>query len=330
MAAQYPTILDIANSLDPDGNVAAVAEVLHQTNEIMTDIMFKEGNLPTGHRSSIRTGLPTGTWRRLYKGVEPTKSTRATVTDTCGTLEAYAKIDKDEADLNGNSDAFMLSEASAHIEGMGQDVATTLFYGDTSVNPERFDGFAPRFNSLSAANADNIIDAGGAGSDNRSIWLIVWGENTVHGIIPKASTAGINVTPKGQQTVLEDDDSTNSKMFEAYVTHFQIKAGLCLRDWRFVVRIANIDKSLLTADQTTGAKLPDLMFTALEIIPNMSGNAVFYMSRDVLTKFRQQLSNSTKNSTLEYENVGGIRTAMWNDVPLRRTDALAVDEARVT
>ena len=329
LAANNPTLLDMANAVDPDGSVAAVVEILNQTNEMLADMSFVEGNLPTGHRHVIRTGLPAPTWRKLYGGVQPTKSTREQVTDTCGMMEAYAEIDCALADLNGNTNEFRLSEATAHIEGMSQELQNTVIYGDTETHPERFDGLESRYNSLSAANGDNIIDAGGTGSDNRSIWLIAWGPQTCHGIIPKGSQAGIQVNDKGQVTI-EDVDGSGGRM-EAYRTHFRLDAGLALKDWRYVVRIANIDKSLLTADISTGANLPELMFEATELLPSMGqGRLAFYMSRDVRTKFRQQLANETKQSTLAWENVGGVKSPMFNEIPIRRVDKLAVDEARVT
>lgn len=325
-----PTYLDYAKSLDPNGQVATVIELLNETNEILADITAMEGNLETGHRTVVRTGLPVPTWRRFYGGVQPTKSNRAQITDTCGMMEAYSEVDKALADLNGNTSAFRLSEARAELEGMSQSFAETLFYGNTSINPERFDGLAPRYSDLSADIGDNIIDAGGTGADNRSIWLVVWGPNTCHGIYPKGSQGGIQVNDKGQVTIEDASNGSNTGRMEGYRMHFRMDAGLCLKDWRYVVRIANIDKSDLRADAATGANLPGLMFEALELIPNLnSGRPVFYMSRDVRTVFRQQLSELTKNSTLTYENVGGHRTAIWNEVPLRRCDVLATDEARV-
>lgn len=329
LASNNPTLLDHAQALDPDGSVAAVVELLNQSNEMLADMTFIEGNLPTGHRHTVRTGIPAPTWRRLYGGVQPTKSKRAQVTDSTGMLESYAEIDKALADLNGNTAEFRLSESRAHLEGMTQSLQETAIYGDTTTNPERFDGLATRYSSLSAENADNIIDAAGSGSDNRSIWLVVWGSDTCHGIIPKGSTAGIQVNDKGQVTI-EDVDGSGGRM-EAYRTHFRLDAGLTVRDWRYVVRICNIDKSLLTADVSTGANLPDLMFEAMDLIPNMGvGRPAFYMSRDVRTKFRQQLSYATKQSTLATEDVGGVKSTMFNEVPIRRVDKLSVDEARVT
>ena len=329
LAATNPTLLDFAQALDPDGSVATVVEILHETNEVMADWTFVEGNLPTGHRSVIRSGLPTPTWRRLYGGVQPNKSQRVQVTDTVGMLEAYNEVDKALADLNGNTNEFRLSEAVATIEGISQELVSTLFYGDTNVNPERFDGFSTRYNDLSAENADNIIDASGTGSDNASIWLVVWGPNTAHGIIPKGSTAGMQVTDKGQQTI-EDADGSGGRM-EAYRMHFRMDAGLTVRDWRYVVRICNIDKSLTLADAASGPNLPELMFEAMELIPPMGiGRPAFYMSRFIRQRFRQQLAAETSQSTLEYVNVGGHKAVVFNEIPLRRVDALSADEARVT
>lgn len=330
LAVTNPTLLDLAKAMDPDGRIAPVVEILHETNEILEDMTWIEGNLPTGHRTTIRTGLPAPTWRKLYGGVQPNKSTRVQVTDTCGMLEAYAEVDKALADLNGNTAEFRLSEEIAHIEGINQELADTLFYGNESTEPEAFTGFAPRFNDLSGpANADNIIDAQGTGSDNASIWLIVWSPMTCHGIIPKGSTAGLQREDKGQVTI-EDVDGNGGRM-EAYRTHYRFDAGISVRDWRYVVRICNIDKSDLTFNAATGANLPRLMFEAIELVPNLSmGRAAFYMSRDIRTKVRQQIAYAVENATMTTDIVGGKRVDFFQEIPLRRCDALSADEARIT
>ena len=331
-ATTHPTLLDLAKATDPDGKIATIVEILNETNEILDDMTWMEGNLPTGHRTTIRSGIPAPTWRKLYGGVQPNKSTTVQVTDSTGMLEAYAEVDKALADLNGNTAAFRLSEDRAHIEGMNQEVADTLFTGDEASEPEAFTGFNARFNSTTAENGDNIILGGGSGSENTSIWLVVWGPNTCHGIVPKGSTAGLQVTDKGQVTIEDASDGSNTGRMEAYRTHYRWDAGLCVRDWRYIVRIANIDKSNLTNDASSGADLPDLMFQAMELIPNLSmGRAGFYMSRNTRTKLRQQCANATSNSTLTMENVGGAKQLMsFSGVPVRRVDVLAADEAVVS
>jgi len=323
-----PTLLDLAKASDPGGKIADVVEILNLQNEILDDMSYMEGNLITGNRTTIRAGLPAPTWRKLYQGVQPNKGTTVQVTDSCGMLEAYAEIDKALADLNGNAAEYRLLEDRAHIEGINQALTSALFYGDESVNPERFTGLAPRFNLLSAGNGENIIDAGGTGTDNSSIWLVVWGPQTVHGIVPKGSKAGLQVTDKGQVTI-ESIDGAGGRM-EAYRTHYRLDAGLTVRDWRYVVRIANIDKSLLIKDYTTGGDLANLLTRAIELIPNINaGRPVFYVSRTVRSMFRQQLVNKVLQSTLTMESIAGRKVVTFDGIPVRRVDALAADEARI-
>lgn len=326
-----PTLLDMAKAIDPNGKIAKVVEILHKTNELLADMSWVEGNLPTGMLTTIRTGLPQPTWRKLYGGVQPTKSTRAQVTDLTGMLEAYSEVDVALADLSNNKQDFRLSEDRAHIEGMNQEMANTLFYGNEDTEPEAFTGLSPRFNSLSAENGDNIVDGGGQGTDNRSIWLVVWGENTCHGIIPKGSTAGLKVDDLGELTIQDASDGSNTGRMQAYVSHYRWDAGLSVRDWRFVVRIPNIDFSALTFDAATGANLPDLMFQAIDIVPNLGmGRPVFYMERKVKTFLRRQLANLRDQSTLALNEVGGVRVNSFQEIPVRRCDALSADEVRIT
>lgn len=328
-ALTHPTLIDLVKRKDPDGRIATIVEILNQTNPILDHMVWVEGNLETGHRTTIRAGLPSPTWRKLYGGVQPSKSTTVQVTDNTGMLEAYAEVDKALADLNGNTAAFRLSEDMAFIEGINQEMADTLFYGNEGTEPEAFTGLAPRYNSLTADNADNVINGAGTGSDNASIWLVVWGPNTIHGIIPKGSVGGLQMNDKGQVTI-ENVDGLGGRM-EAYRTHYRWDAGLTLRDWRYVVRICNIDKSALTVDAATGANLNDLMFQAIERIPNTSvGRAAFYMPRQVLTKLRQQSTYGVKASSLTMENLGGTPRTNFHGIPLFRTDALAGDEATVS
>lgn len=344
LSASNPTLLDLAKATDPDGKIANVVELLNETQEILDDMSWMEGNLPTGHRTTIRSGIPAPTWRKLYGGVQPNKSTTVQVTDTTGMLEAYAEVDKALADLNGNTAAFRMLEDKPHIEGMSQEVAQTLFYGNEGTEPEAFTGLAPRFNALSAEdgggapaeNSDNVITGGGSGNDNRSIWLVCWGPQTVHGIIPKGSKAGLQVTDKGQVTIEDASDGSNTGRMEAYRTHYRWDAGLTVRDWRYIVRIANIDKSDLSVTWTngafsSGANLPDLMYQAMELIPNLSvGRPVFYMSRDIRSTLRRQLAAQTNQSTLAMENVGGKMVESFHGIPMKRVDALATNEAALT
>lgn len=318
------TLADWGKRVDPDGKIDKITELLSQTNPILEDMLIVEGNLPTGHRTTIRTGLPDATWRLLNYGVPNSKSTTAQVTDSIGMLETYAEIDKSLADLNGNTSEFRLSEDRAFLEAMNQKMAQTLFYGDTSVNPQQFMGLASRYSSKSAGNGQNIIDAGGTGTDNTSIWLVVWGENTVHGIFPKGQKAGLHMEDKGQQTL---KDAAGGQ-YEGYRTHYKWDNGLTLRDWRYVVRIANIDVSDLSVP-ASAANIVTQMVKALHRVPNLKmGRAVFYMNRTVAQALDLQ-SLDKASLALSVKETEGEWWTTFRGIPIRETDAILETEARV-
>lgn len=323
------TLADWAKRLDPDGSIAAIVELLNQTNEILDDAVWAEGNLPTGHRTTVRADIPKATWRKLNYGVMPQKSKSAQVTDACGMLETYAEVDKDLADLNGNSAEFRLSEDRPFIEGLNQQLAQSVFYADTAVNPERFLGLAPRYDVIGdpadkpVANSymKQIIDGGGATTGSlTSIWLIVWGMNTVHMIFPKASTAGLLHQDLGEVTLFDNDGGR----YQGYRTHYQWKPGLVVRDWRYVVRIANVDP--LTPQVELNYK--DLV-QAYNTIPQLSmGRAALYCTRSVKT--RLDIAAAEKgNAFLRIEQVfGKPQTSFWG-IPIRQCDGILETEARV-
>lgn len=330
LGANVLTLSDWAKRLDPDGKVSVIAELLSQTNEILSDMLFKEGNLPTGHRVSVRTGLPTAYWRLINQGVQPSKSTTAQIDEGIGMLEAWSECDKDLAELNGNVSSFRLSEANAFLEGMNQEMAQTLFYGNSGLNPEEFNGLAIRYSSLSAANGQNIITGSGAGSDNSSIWLVGWGENTVHGVFPKGSKAGLIHEDLGLVTVETTAGVAGSRM-RAYQDHFQFKLGVVLADWRYVVRIPNIDISNLVA-KSSAADLIELMIKATHRIPNLQNcKPVFYMNRSCFQMLDiQRRDDVISGGQLTYEVVDGKRIASFRGIPVKLCDQLLETESVVS
>lgn len=326
LSSNNPTLLDVAKRLDPNGNIDKIVELLAQQNEVIDDATFLEGNLQTGHKTTVRTGIPTPTWRKLYGGVQPSKSRTAQVTDNCGMLEAYAEVDKALADLNGNTVAFRMSEDAAHVEGMNQEFAGTLVYGNEGTEPEAFTGLSPRFNDSTAENGLNIIKAGAVGADNTSIWLVVWGPNTVHCIYPKGSKGGLQMTDKGLVTI-ENADGSNGRM-EAYRTHYRWDCGLTVRDWRYVVRVCNIDVSDM-ATATNAKALVTYMIQAIERIPSLAaGRAAFYMNRNLREALRLGILEKVSNQ-LTWETVAGKRVAMFDGIPIRRVDQILNSESLV-
>lgn len=332
------TLIDWAKGQDPDGTPARVVELLAQTNEILLDMPFMEGNLPTGHRTTVRTGLPTPAWRLLNGGVTPSKSTKAQIDEQCGMLESYSEVDVDLAKLNGNEKAFRLSEAKSHLEGMNQEMAQTLFYGNSGVSPEEYTGLSARYSSLTAANGQNIVSGAGSGNDQTSIWLIGWGEESIHGIYPKGSQAGLQHKDLGETTVTVGTGIGGAKM-QAYLDHFQWKCGIALKDWGFAVRIANIDVPNLIAN-SSAADVIELMIRAYHRMRRLSGvKLAWYMNRTVaqmldIQRYEKMAGStgpaSVNGGSITYEQIDGRWTPSFRGIPIRICDALLETESAVS
>jgi len=338
------TYADWAKRMDDGYRVAVIIEMLSQTNEILDDMLVVEGNLPTGHKTTVRTGLPQATWRLLNQGVPNAKSTTAQLVDTCGNLETYSVIDKDVADLNGNTAEFRLSEVKSFLEGMSQQVASTLIYGNQALNPERFTGFAPRYSTkttTSSQTANNVLDGGGTASTNTSIWLLTWGVDTWHATFPKGKITGLQHRDMGEWPVLDSASNT----YQAYRDHFKWEIGLVMRDWRYGVRICNIDVTQLTG--VSAANLINLLVRGIYRLPTQPvsagtvqtsdtpevranmGRTVIYCNRVIRTYLDLQAMNKT-NVLLRLEEFDGKVVTTFRGIPVRTCDAILNNEAQVT
>lgn len=321
----YPTLLEVSKQFSADGKPLPIAELLSETNPILDDIPFFEANSTNGHRISVRAGYPDAAWRKLNAGVSPSKSAYADVTESMGMLSSLGVCDKKLAELSPNVAQFRLNENKGHMEAMNQGFAQTLIYGDTDVSPEQFLGLAPRFDSLSADNAAQIIDAGGTGTDLASIWLIGWGESSAFGIYPKGSQAGLVHKDMGENLI---DDGTG-KQYPALRDWFEWDGGIAVKDWRNIVRIANIDTAALTKDANAGADLIDLIVQGIEQInARESVNLVGYAPREIRAFLRRQITNKA-NVWLSMDEVAGRKVVSFDGMPFRRVDKLLTTESRV-
>lgn len=333
----YLTLADLLKQQDGNGQVTSqIIELLAETNPILQDMVVVEANNGTGHLTTVRTGLPNGTWRKLYQGVQPQKSSTKQVTDATGMLEARSEIDAKLVQLSKNPGQFRLNEATAFLEGMSQDMATTLFYGDTSVNPERFMGLSPRFsayrdpaNTPAQDTADQVIDAGGVGADNTSVWFVVWSERTAHGIYPQGTMAGLQRKDLGE---IDADDPAGGK-FRAMAELFNWDNGLSVRDFRYVVRIANIDVSELRAGNVDIYALMRKAYYRLFQRKVTGGRAAIYCNRDVLEALDAGATPTQSTSAsfvrLSPMQVDGREVMGYRGMPVRECDAILNTEAAV-
>lgn len=335
------TLVDVTASYGEAGEAQGqIAEILEKENPILEDMTWKEGNLLTGERTWVRTGKPGVSWRRYNQGVPKSKGTSGAIDEAAAQLAASSQMDRGLAVLGGNPARARMNFAKPFFQSMNEEMAETLFYGNSFYESKEFTGLAPRFNDLDGPTGDQIIDAGGTGTDNRSIWLINWGEDTVTGLYPKGSKAGLvhmDTTANLRNAAdgypigdLVQDENGNDYL--AYTDYFQWDAGIAVKDPRHVVRAANIDFSLLTKDRSTGADLEDLMVQMLHHIQATGPNAAFYVPKPVGAMFHRQALSDARGGRgiIGFDEIGGRKVPTALGIPIRSVDALNVDEARVT
>lgn len=316
-----------------------VAEILTQQNPILDDAIATECNMQAQHRHMIRTGLPTVGWGRLYKGAQQSKSTMQQVDDTTGFLEAASGIDTRLLKLAPDAAKARLVDSAPYLEAMNQEMATGMFYHDTATTPDRFKGLSPRYSVRGGpGSGSQVIDGGGAGSDNTSIWFVTWGDHATSLLYPKGMKAGITIEDKGEQRVT--DEAGNP--YYVKETMFNWHIGMFVKDWRYNARIANIDVS----DMLDGkVDLWALMRKAYYRLQSRRRNAIssriaIYMNKDVLEILDAQSSDRSlvkdAGGSWNYQAPGlkpatieGKEVATYRSIPIRETDALLNTEALV-
>ena len=324
IADQNYNLKDYAAQFDPSGQERAIAEVLSQNNDIIADMPLKESNLDNGHEYAVRTGIPAGTFRRAYQGVQPEKATTKVEVARFGVLSAYSVVDKLIAEKGGHVDAVRSDQAKAIIAGMSNTAADALIYGGKN-ELEKCVGLAEYFNHTSTSNADtakNVIvgSSSATSTGNTSIYCVVWSPSTVFGIFPKATKAGISRFDHGIVTHTD----ANGKEYPAYKEYFEWKFGLAVQDWRYAGRICNIKVADIANVDLFGA-MQDLeeKIQALNI-----GRPVWYMNRTVKAALRKQLG---AKSNVQYTpgQPGQLPIMYVDEIPVHVCDAISDNEAKV-
>lgn len=341
LGATYHTFADLQKRLGPTNELAPVVGLLSQNNEMLDDMLWKEANNVIGEQTTVQTGIPTGTWRAYYGGVPNEKATVAQVTERTGMLSAYSTVDAALARASGNLGQYLFNERQAFFQGMSQTVAAAMIYSSPLETPNKIRGLAPRYSTISgAASGENIIDCGGTGSTNTSIWLVGFSPAHTFGIYPRGTQGGLQHRDQGERPV--DAPDGNGQM-QAYVSYFEWGCGLAVRDWRYVARAANIDMSqALTGNAPNIANAMIRMYHRFPTAPSGIGpvqmsddpnepakpRSAFYCNRAVRTLMHLQ-ARSDKNTQLSLDNYAGKPVMNFLGVPVRNVDAILSTEDRV-
>ena len=307
---------------------STIIDLFVKTNVLLEDAIAVECNDGTSHKTTVRNGLPEVEFRKFYQGINPSKGEYTQVTDTTAMLEAYSVVDKKLADLNGNTSQFRLNEAESFIQAMNDKVQTNIFYGNKGANDASFDGLAKRYGKLSADKDSigyQVINAGGTGNKNTSIWFVTWGDKQTHLIYPKGSKAGLEHKDQGEQTVTAPD---GKGMMQAYRDHFSWDVGLSLRNFKATARIANIDVEALGTE--SGADLINLMIDAFYRVNKAAkgGKTVVYVNETIGAYLHKQALNKN-NVQLSFGEYAGTPIVNFLGLPVKVCDQIVNNEQAV-
>ena len=329
------------------GKQVYIAEMLSQSIALYDDLPMLEANEIGGHEFVFRTSIPAGAWRQYNQGVPYSKSTTAKSRVGVGSLEDYSQVDRMLAEDSGDIEGFREKEDVAFLEGMGQTLEQTGFYGNTIATPAEYMGLSSFYNTVTvanAANAANVLDAGGTGNSNASLWLLGLGERAIYGIYPRGSKVGLAMEDKGD-TVPGFDSFGNR--FEAFTAWFRAQMGIVPEDWRYGVRITNIDTTAAGLSGTNPADIFALMAEAAYLPPTLGkrqsgidktdaptnpspGVRFVWMTNRTVRHWMDIQAMRGRNVLLQLPDYAGIVTDNWRGFPVRVSDQLLNTEAHVS
>lgn len=335
LATNYLTLLDIAKRKNAQGGIADIVEILSQMSPVARAAYAMECNNGSKNDTTMRTSIPSPTWVQYYSRINPVKSSSRQVQDTTGMMENMTSIDKRLYDRTKDKEKLRMQEAMAVLEGFAQELESTFFYGNTGTSPLEFLGLAPRMNNaLTAENKRQIIDGGGRAATNTSIYITTWGPMTGALLTPEGSSSGVTREDKGVQR-----DSNNDGVIYYVEEQFQQHVGYAMPDWRYHVRVANIDVNKLTS--ANAADLVDLLITAYYRLPSRRSTTGFsgegapvmitptiYMNATIKEFFDKQLLRQP-NGVLTKAEYFGQEVMTVKGFPVLETDGIVNTEAAV-
>lgn len=314
------TLLELAKRLDPDGSLAAIANVLTKDNPILQDAPWDRANDIFSHKVTRVAALPAGAWRKLNEGYATVKALTVEAIDTIGFLGAYSEIDKALADASPNPKQFRMNEAELILEGISQTLATAVFYGNAATTPESMTGIAPRMPSLNATG--QVIGQGGS-TALTSAYIVQWGLGKVFMVYPRnmEKTAGIAHRDLGEVTL---EDAANA-YYQGYRDMFEIRCGLCVRDERCLARLANIESG-----GGTYAIDEDNLITLLNRMPQSGAGATIYINGTIKTQMEIILKDKTNVNWTLTQGIEGVPILRFRGCPVKKCDAILNSETALT
>jgi len=335
IGASLVTLADVAKGKNV--RIGKVAEVLVQSNPILDHMPYIEMNEKTVHIESLRSNLPAVYYRKANQPIPASKSRIEERSFSAAHFESKSQIDVMVA-ARGGQDRVAFNrwnQAQGHIQAMAQEHADLLFYGSPSEDARKVAGFFDVLSTLSASEptSKQMVNAGGVGSDNTSILFVDWGPNTVFGVYPAGTTAGLKREDNGKVQIIGTTETSVTGTFWGWEEEFMIDHGLVVKDFRATARVCNIDISDLKAGGTSAADLLKLMTRAHYRIPAAvrTKSGYVYMNSTIASFLHEQaLEKVGGGGGLTFANYQGEQVMMFLGRQVIVTDALLNTEAVVS
>ena len=342
-----PTFVEMVRQLDPDGSAADIALLLSQATPLVDDLPFYPSNLATAHRSTVQTGKPTVTRRRVNEPGSSSRGTTAQIVDGMAIYETRSTVDKllvDLAPTPSAKAAVRMNAGAWHIQALGETVEDDVFYGSVADNDLAINGLTVRYDVLDGPTGANIIDARDTGGDDdgdddfTSIWLLGLGPRTIYGVYPMGSMAGIMHHDDGLRDRTDPTGSVDvgGAAMLSYRDVWGWHAGLVVHDWRYAVRICNIDSAQLrnlTGSQAVtnhASNIIEMMGRAVDLLPNRNGiQPRFYMGRSTKHGFNAAARAMGYSNIWQPVQINGQNVEAFMGIPIRVSDKILYTEDAV-
>jgi hypothetical protein len=311
-----------------DGKLLRIAEVLQKKTPLYRDLHWEKGNHTTGHMIRRRRALASGSWRGLNEGVEPTKSKTETLTEECGLFEARSEVDAVFMQLNGGDEYRAKEDMAVLSQVFPQEAETGFIYHSKKTAPKKFTGLIPRLDALSGlpVGQSQVVASqiSASGDDQMSALLVGHGPGKVYAITPQNCPTGIQHVDMGPQDLTD----VNGNKYEGRVSIFRQWMGLCVEDYRYVVRVCNLDKSAMVR---TGKLIIQSLIDGYHQLQDPSDcNPVWYMGRYLARFLHQQIVDCAIGASIAQMDIEDGRPVMrFMSVPVRITESMHTAEAIV-
>ncbi len=323
------TAMDTLKATGPDGQLMNYANTLDERLPILADMQMYPSNDTMSHTGLRETSLPTPQIIKLGDGHTSSKTEFTPYREGLSIFKDRIQVPVDVTKISPNPGRERAKREARHMEGFNQGVSNHLLNGSSVADPEKFDGLAVRYPTLST---NGVYDVGGAGSALTSVWLVQWGEDLTRGIYPKTHAhMGVNISDEGKQLLSAEtptggDALGSIKKRWDFVTELEWWLGLDIVDQRSTKRVANIPTNLYTGGLTL-----DLVKKIVEArnAYRTSGTVWMYVSEttynalDFLTMDKTNVRYST-------DNPWGKEIMMLRDMPIRKWDAITDTETALT